>query len=238
MRYFKTLVCTMFAVLALVPLLPTLQKACLPSEVEDEQVLGINKEPYHATLMPYKDRSEALVANRKASTWASELEWSMEVPLGSAAGGAPGRLLQAGLRRERMEGDSGALQHGGARVMGHRSTPTSHIPSRRTGRGLPASRPVSTRRIWNVIRLAATGASSTFRRPGGAAGSFITFDGVDAGFFVWVNGKKVGYSVNSRNPAEFDLTSYVVPGAEELAGGGGVPVYARAATWKIRICGG
>jgi beta-galactosidase len=47
--------------------------------------------------------------------------------------------------------------------------------------------------------------------------TFITFDGVDAGFFIWVNGKKVGYSVNSRNAAEFDLTKYVRPGKNTLA---------------------
>ena len=45
----------------------------------------------------------------------------------------------------------------------------------------------------------------------------ITFDGVDAGFFIWVNGKKVGYSVNSRNAAEFDLTKYLVAGKNTLA---------------------
>ena len=49
------------------------QQAPLPPEVENEQVLGINKEPYHATLMPYKDRAEALVGNRRASTWALSL---------------------------------------------------------------------------------------------------------------------------------------------------------------------
>ncbi|MBF4473582.1 glycoside hydrolase family 2 protein, partial [Flavobacterium sp. HJJ] len=47
--------------------------------------------------------------------------------------------------------------------------------------------------------------------------TFITFDGVDAGFFIWVNGQKVGYSVNSRNVAEFDLTKYVKPGKNVLA---------------------
>ena len=46
---------------------------------------------------------------------------------------------------------------------------------------------------------------------------FITFDGVDAGFFLWVNGKKVGYSVNSRNAAEFDITDFVKPGNNMVA---------------------
>ena len=46
---------------------------------------------------------------------------------------------------------------------------------------------------------------------------FLTFDGVDAGFFLWINGEKVGYSVNSRNAAEFDVTKYVKPGKNMVA---------------------
>ena len=46
---------------------------------------------------------------------------------------------------------------------------------------------------------------------------FVTFDGVDSAFFLWVNGRQVGYSVNSRNAAEFDLTSFVKPGRNSIA---------------------
>lgn len=35
--------------------------------------------------------------------------------------------------------------------------------------------------------------------------------------YVWVNGKKVGYSQNSMSPAEFDITSFVRPGFNRLA---------------------
>jgi beta-galactosidase len=45
----------------------------------------------------------------------------------------------------------------------------------------------------------------------------ITFGGVSAGFYLWVNGRKVGYSQDSRTPAEFDLTDYVRPGQNLLA---------------------
>lgn len=37
----------------------------------------------------------------------------------------------------------------------------------------------------------------------------LRFDGVDSAFHLWVNGKPVGYSQGSRNPAEFDITSFV-----------------------------
>jgi beta-galactosidase len=46
---------------------------------------------------------------------------------------------------------------------------------------------------------------------------FITFDGVDSAFFLWVNGQKVGYSSNSRNAAEFDITPYVKIGKNMVA---------------------
>lgn len=42
----------------------------------------------------------------------------------------------------------------------------------------------------------------------------LRFEGVDAAFHVWVNGKEVGYSQGSRNPDEFDITALVNPEAE------------------------
>jgi len=46
---------------------------------------------------------------------------------------------------------------------------------------------------------------------------FIHFDGVDSAFYLWVNGTRVGFSKDSRTPAEFDLTDFVRPGANQLA---------------------
>ncbi len=47
--------------------------------------------------------------------------------------------------------------------------------------------------------------------------TFIHFDGVESAFYVWVNGARVGYSENSRSPAEFDLTDFLQPGVNQLA---------------------
>lgn len=38
---------------------------------------------------------------------------------------------------------------------------------------------------------------------------FINFDGVDSFFYLWINGKYVGFSKNSRNVASFDITKYL-----------------------------
>ena len=46
---------------------------------------------------------------------------------------------------------------------------------------------------------------------------FLAFSGVDSAFYVWINGEKAGYSVNSRNTAEFDVTPFVKPGKNMVA---------------------
>jgi beta-galactosidase len=38
----------------------------------------------------------------------------------------------------------------------------------------------------------------------------LRFDGVDSAFYLWLNGTQIGYSQGSRNPAEFDVTKFVL----------------------------
>ncbi len=45
----------------------------------------------------------------------------------------------------------------------------------------------------------------------------ISFNGVSSAFYLWCNGQKVGYSQDSRTPAEFDLTSFLKEGPNTLA---------------------
>ncbi len=46
---------------------------------------------------------------------------------------------------------------------------------------------------------------------------FIHFNGVYSGFFIWVNGEKVGYSQGANNVSEFNITNYIKPGKNTLA---------------------
>jgi beta-galactosidase len=45
----------------------------------------------------------------------------------------------------------------------------------------------------------------------------LHFDGVDSAFYVWINGKLVGYSEDSRSPAEFDITDPLIGGTNTIA---------------------
>ena len=46
---------------------------------------------------------------------------------------------------------------------------------------------------------------------------YINFDGVDNFFYLYINGKYVGFSKNSRNLAQFDITPYLVEGENIVA---------------------
>jgi len=46
---------------------------------------------------------------------------------------------------------------------------------------------------------------------------FISFQGVESAFYVWLNGELVGYSEDTFTPAEFDLTPYLKDGDNKLA---------------------
>ena len=57
---------------------------------------------------------------------------------------------------------------------------------------------------------------------------FLSFQGVESAFYVWVNGRFVGYSEDSFTPSEFEITDFVKDGVNRLA----VEVYKRSsASW-------
>ena len=45
----------------------------------------------------------------------------------------------------------------------------------------------------------------------------LHFGGVHSAMYLWINGRKVGYSQNSMSPAEFDVTNYLREGKNKLA---------------------
>ena len=46
---------------------------------------------------------------------------------------------------------------------------------------------------------------------------FISFDGVDSFFYLWINGHYVGFSKNSRNAARFNITRFLKKGTNVVA---------------------
>lgn len=190
--------------------------APVPREIEDPECTGIHKEPSHATLMPYSTLEEALKADRHASSLCRSLNgkwkfhwvaWPQQRPVDFYKPSfdvsawkdinVPSNWQVEGYGTPYYSNYTYIFKKDFPRVM---STP----PEKYTA--YKERNPVGSYR-------------RNFSLPPEWKGRqvFLTFDGVDAGFFLWVNGQKVGYSVNSRNAAEFDITRYVHPGENMVA---------------------
>jgi len=190
--------------------------AFVPKEIQDPQCIGIHKEAAHATLMPYANLTEALKANRRASSFAMSLnglwkfnwvDWPQKRPVNFYRPSydisewkeikVPSCWQVEGYGTPVYSNFTFIFKKDFPKVM---STPPKDYTTYKERNPVGSyRRDFTVPQSWAGRRI------------------FITFDGVDAGFFIWVNGQKVGYSVNSRNAAEFDLTNYVRPGKNILA---------------------
>ncbi|HEX3075330.1 MAG TPA: beta-galactosidase, partial [Lachnospiraceae bacterium] len=58
--------------------------------------------------------------------------------------------------------------------------------------------------------------------------TYLSFQGVETAFYVWLNGKFLGYGEDSFTPSEFEITGLLKPGVNKLS----VEVYKRSsASW-------
>ncbi|WP_404420686.1 glycoside hydrolase family 2 TIM barrel-domain containing protein [Nibricoccus sp. IMCC34717] len=215
-----------------------LAQAPLPPELENTECLGIAKEPAHATLMPYGSLDEAFRAKRSESslrqslngTW--KFNWVREPSLRPVDFYRPDFDVSAW---KDLPVPSNWQVHGYGtpfyRNLGYtiqKDWPRIMSEPPRNFTAYVERNPVgSYRRDFEVPK------SWDGRRV------FLSFDGVDSAFFVWINGTRVGYSVNSRNVAEFDVTRFLKAGRNTLA----VEVYQYSSgTWledqdKFRLSG-
>ena len=190
--------------------------ASIPSEIENPELLGINKEPYHATLMPYANLQEALVARRHASSLCRSLNGAWKFNWVARPEKRPVDFYKSDYdvsAWKEIPVPSNWEVHGYGtpfyRNLGYtikKDFPHVMSEPEKWYTSYEERNPVgSYRREFEVP------ATWMGRR------NFITFDGVDCAFFLWVNGEKVGFSVNSRNAAEFDLTKYLKSGKNMIA---------------------
>jgi len=195
---------------------PLTDTTSFPPEIEDPLCLGIHKEPAHTTLMPYATLAEAQKADRAASSFALRLNGMWRFHWVPSPDQRPADFYKPDYDVSKwdlirvpsnwqVEG-YGTPYYSNYTYIFKKDFPhiMSTPPEKYTA--FKERNPVGSYR-------------RDFEVPAGWKGRriFITFDGVDAGFFIWVNGRKVGYSVNSRNAADFDITDYITPGHNCLA---------------------
>lgn len=190
--------------------------APLPPEIENPECLGINKEAAHATLMPYGCLREALEANRHASSLCRSLNGPWKFHWVPTPERRPVDFYKPGFD---VSSWKDIPVPSNWQVLGY-GTPYYRNAGYTIRKDFPH---VMSEPPKNYTAYTERNPVGSYRRdfdiPQDWDGRrvFMTFDGVDSAFFLWVNGQKVGYSVNSRNAAEFDITPYVKPGKNMVA---------------------
>ncbi len=187
-----------------------------PPDWENPAVFRRNKELPHACKIPFPTAKAALAGPVENSPWRVSLdgEWLVHwspTPAGVPAGfEAPGFDDSAWSKitvpsNLEMQGH-GTPIYTNVTYPFHRDAPRVMGEPKRDWTTYLERNPVACYR-------------RSLRLPAGWDGrrTFVVFNGVASAFRLWVNGREVGYSEDSRTPAEFDLTPYLQAGDNTLA---------------------
>jgi len=174
---------------------------------ENPQVVERNKEPAHATLVPFEEEQQALEGQREASPYCLSLngKWLFHwaANLREAPEGFYREDFDPSGWKEISVPSNWQMEGYGKPVYVNVQYPfppdemprvpdeSNEVGSYRTSFELPSE--------WQGQQI------------------FIEFGGVESAFYLWVNGQMVGYSQGSRLPAEFNITKYVRPGKNLVA---------------------
>ena len=168
---------------------------------EDPQVVGINKRPGHAPLGAYASAEMALSSDRSASPYVKSLNGTWRFHLAARPEAVPDGFSAAVFDDSQWDG---ITVPGNWQLQGFEDNPiytNVAYPFHPNPPFVPEDNPTGCYRTtfdvpvdWDRRRI------------------ILLFEAVDSAFYAWVNGEMVGYSQDSRLPAEFEVTQFAHPG--------------------------
>ncbi|MDR2497361.1 MAG: DUF4981 domain-containing protein [Tannerellaceae bacterium] len=196
---------TRFLIIALLTSVCALAQSQIP-DWENPEVFAVNKEETRATAIPYPSQAAAIANNPQESPYFKLLNGNWKFKWSAKIADVP-----AGFYEENYNAGSwkeipvpGCWEFNGYGLPFYVNI----------GYGFKADIPLIDRND------SPTGAyRHQFGIPESWSGRrvFLHFEAGTNSMYVWVNGKKVGYTQNSKSPAEFDITPYIRPGNNTLA---------------------
>lgn len=178
------------------------------------EIVGINKLPQHATLMPYADFDEAKNANRYASSRCKLLNGKWKFKLYKNYSYRPSDFAQP--------------------LYDTHNWDTVIVPCSWQFQGYDQPQYCNVRYPWEGSEDICPPNAPTKHNPVGcyvkriqvsqallSKRVVLCFEGVESAFYVYVNGERIGYSESTFNRSEFDISRYLVEGSNVI----GVEVY-------------
>lgn len=187
----------------------------IPTEIEDVNIFGINKLPARTMVWPSANIDKAQQSDYDTNEWVTSLNGNWSFHWSSEPLERPVEFYKPEFN-----------------ISGWKTIP---VPSTMEMQGYGT--PIYTNTVYpfavNPPRVMdVPDKSFTTYRERNPVGSFrrefevpadwknkqiiLHFAGVSSAMFVWVNGLKVGYSEDSRLPADFDITKYLSPKGKNI----------------------
>ena len=173
---------------------------------KDIQTVGVNREPARTAFMTYDNRTDALTLDKASSPYYQLLNGTWNFYYVDAYKDLPAGIEQPGANIQwtdiKVPGNWEVQGHGIAIYTNHgyEWKPRNPQPPQ-----LPEATPVG---VYQ----------RDFEIPANWDGRdiFLSIDGAKSGVYVYVNGKEVGYSEDSKSTAEFKLNKYLKEGKNSL----------------------
>lgn len=178
------------------------------------EIVGVNKLPQHATLMPYENYEEAKKCDRYASSRCKLLNGNWKFKLYKNYAYRPSDFAQP--------------------LYDSHNWDSIQVPGSWTMQGYDQNQYCNVRYPWEGSEDICPPNAPTKHNPVGcylkrihinqnllSKRIVLCFEGVESAFYLYVNGERVGYSESTFNRAEFDITRYLVEGSNVI----GVEVY-------------
>ncbi len=199
----KLMLGSLFAVL----LLPAVaQPAPAVNDWENPTVFQINREPARATFLPFADKHSAIADIYESSPWYASLNGQWQFQWSPTPDQRPKDFYKTDFNvlnwKEIQVPSNWELKGYGIPIYTNINYPFKVNPPYIDHSDNPVGsyrRDFQLEPTWNGRRV------------------YLHFEAGTSAMYIWVNGKKVGYTENTKSPAEFDITNYVKPGKNLLA---------------------
>lgn len=184
-----------------------LARSCAANDWEDPEIIGRNKLHPVATFYRFPDRASAIEGSRATSPYVKLLNGTWKFKYVATSDVRPADFFAEDFDASGWDDiqvpSNWERQGFGQPIYTNITYPFDKNPPFIAGQN---GNPVGSYR-------------TTFTVPESWKGRrlLIHFDGVESAMYLWVNGKEIGYSEDSRTPAVFDITDAVRDGENQLA---------------------
>ena len=182
------------------------QEKTAVNDWENPAVFEINREPARATFLPFADKQSAIADIYESSPWYSSLNGNWKFQWSPTPDQRPKDFYKTEFNvvnwKEIQVPSNWELKGYGIPIYTNINYPFPKNPPYIDHSDNPVG---SYRRYFNVPQ------NWDGRRV------YLHFEAGTSAMYIWVNGQKVGYTENTKSPAEFDITKFAKPGKNLIA---------------------